>query len=309
VHGLITQGIVPETWAINLHPLRSLLMWFGLGGALIGAIVLWLAVRGREATDPVRALAIGTPLAMLPVTTVLPDARLLAAAAAGWSIVLAAWVCARWVAFRARKSVGTGLSLAAASAVVALHCFVPVSSGRQESKDGARIAEAVRRSILDPSLDHVLRPNTTTLLLSAADTTTTIYVPLARAVHGRPAGGPCHLLSVAFSPLRLRVTSPTTFDLTRLTPGFTPGDTWAEVFSNRPLRAGQLYTAGDLSARVERTAFGRPTHTRFELNRPLHAKDVVLLAQTAEGLRRVAFPKVGDNITLPPPVPPLALIR
>jgi hypothetical protein len=171
------------------------------------------------------------------------------------------------------------------------------------------LAAAIRRSILDAKLEPALSKARHALLISATDPTTTLYIPMMRRWFGHAGPERCHLLMSTLSVCRLRRLSKTSFELERLDKYYTPTDIYAQVFHRSPLLAGQRFASGGLQATVQRVHGGLPTSVRFELDTSLDDPSVVLLAQTLSGLRVVAFPAVGESLTVPPAVPPLELMR
>jgi hypothetical protein len=165
----------------------------------------------------------------------------------------------------------------------------------------------VLASFLTPDLDPLLGNDTRVMLLSAADPTTTIYLPLIRRLHGKLGPRACQLLTSTFVPLQLTTLSPYAFELTRLADAYTPGDAYAAVFNREPLHTGARFDSGWLHVTVEATVRGLPMRARYEIDRPLDDPQVVLLAQTSTGLRPLGFPAQGESVTLMPPVAPYEL--
>jgi hypothetical protein len=308
--GLIERGFFPPGWLLDLRPLRMLLQ--GIGAVAIAAFALLCGSVLRAGGSPrdLRWLVLGVPLAILPSLSSLPESRLLVPALLGWSVVLASFVHARITAWQMQpRRASSVIGLAVAVALALYHASVPAWHSFTETTIGAQLAGAVRASILAPELDPVLVPGRRVLLVAAADPTTTIYVPLLRKLNGKPGPDACHLLTDTFVPLRLLRLSRTAFQLDRLSYAYTPGDAYAAAFNREPLHAGERFRADGLQVRVERVDEGLPTRARYELDRSLDDPDVVLLVQTVGGLRRIAFPALGQSILLAPPLPPFALVR
>jgi hypothetical protein len=304
-------GFWPRTWAEDLRPLQLVQVWCGVVAMSIATSVCFALFRGRGSAVSARNrwVILATPLALLPSLSSVPESRLLLPPLFGWSILMGtcAWDCAMgWVGARQRGLHRVGgvalVTLVACQLIGPPFYVLPVMRGLPQ------LAQAVRSSILAPELDDTLRAGRRVLLLAAADPTTTIYLPLVRRVHGRPALGSCHLLTSAFAQQRLDRLSPTTFVIERLQTNMTPLDVYATAFNREPLQSAQQFTADGLQVTVERVLDGRPMRTRYKLDVSLDDPAVVLLQQTLSGLRRVSFPAVGHSVVLDPPVPPFALI-
>jgi len=302
---LAARGVLPAAWAQDMLPLRRLQQWTGVLALAIFALIVRRAARA-PALVRARPLMLGAPLALLPVLPALPEGRLLAPALVGWSVALAGLVYVQITGFRAAPGARAALGCAAALALAALQLTLPPWLGFIQSRLGRELARGVSASILTPKLDAPLRAGKRVLLLAAADPTTTIYIPLVRRVHGRPAPEAVQLLAGTFAPHRVFRLSPNAFVLERLHAGMTAGDAYASAFNSQPLHSGESFQVEGMRVIVERVRRGRPLRTRYELDRPLEEPEVVLLLQTASGLVRSRFPRVGESKLLPAPWPPIA---
>ena len=249
---LAEHGLVPAAWAHDILPLRVVQERIGLFALLLGAFLLGWAARAPEARRA-RFLVLGTPLALVPALSSLPESRLLGPALVGWTVALAS--LAQHAAARAgAQPRARGVATFAVAAAFALYqACMPIWYGSFETDIGLRMARGARASILAPQLDRMLANARHVLLLGAADPTTTIYVPLVRRVHGRPAPRSCQLLTGTFAPHRLERLSSTSFALERLQRGYDGGDAYASTFNSDPLRRGDHVEIGGLRVVVERT--------------------------------------------------------
>jgi hypothetical protein len=303
---LAARGTIPWTWVTDMRPLRAIQEGLGWPLLALGAgFTVWVA---RSAPAQARALALGAPLALLPVLSSLPESRLLVPAALGWSLTIALGLGAAIARLRMRAGAGGVLAFGLVTGLTVHHLVLPGWYGRLDSRHGKELAAAVRESITAPELDLRLATAEHVLLLGAADPTTTIYVPLVRRIHGRRGPRACHLLAGTFSPHELQRRGPKTFALRRLQHGYTPGDVYASAFNSRPLRAGARVQLFGMRVTLERVHDGRPLLTRYDFDRSLDDPSVVLLAQTAQGLRVVPFPPIGERVVVASPVPPYELI-
>ncbi len=306
---LVDHGLVSRDWLLDLRPMRTLLQATGWVAIAAYALLAGSVLRARASQHDLRWLVLGAPLALVPSLSSLPESRLLVPSLLGWSVAMAALVRDRAAALRARpRSVSARAELALAGLLALYHASLPAWNSADEARVLARLAPAVRASILAPELDPLLRPARRVLLLSAADPTTTIYIPLLRRLRGRTGPRACQLLTAGFVPLRLLRIAPDAFLLDRLSDAYTAGDAYAAAFNREPLRRGQRFQSDGLSVTVLRVQHGLAMRTRFQLDRPLDDPQVLLLQQTAAGLRRVGFPAVGQALLLPAPVPPFALM-
>jgi hypothetical protein len=302
-------GVMPAAWLADMQPLRALLERVGWCALALYMVLGYAAARGADGRR-LRFLIWGTPFALLPVVSSVPESRLLAPAMAGYSVVLAALAASYVKAVRAAPARLFGwLPLAAAGALVLLHATAAPFFARSEVEFGARFASAVRGSILSPRLDPAMRSAQRVLLLGAADPTTSTYIPLVRRIHGAPAPRACHLLTATSSPIFLTRASDREFVIERLFPGLTPGDTYGAAFNGGAIRAGQRFAVEGMRVTVERVYEGRPFETRFVLDRSLDDPAVVLLQQSVHGLAPITFPKVGERVLLPPPIAPFEFGR
>jgi hypothetical protein len=304
-NALAAHAIIPEAWLSDMRPLRALQEWIGWASFVVYAALGYAALRSAEGRR-LRFLIFGTPLALLPVVSSLPESRLLAPAMAGYAVVLAAVALAGVRALVAAPTRIFGwIAAVPMGALVLLHALLAPFLAYSELAFGARLANSVRASILAPRLDPAMRSAQRVLLLGAADPTTTIYIPLVRLIHGAPAPKACHLLTATSSPLYLTRVSDREFVIERLFPGYTPGDAYWAAFNGGAIRAGQRFEVEGMRVTVERVSDGRPLVTRYTLDRSLDDAGVVMLQQSPLGLTPLTFPEMGARTLLPPPVPPL----
>ncbi|MBN1655895.1 MAG: hypothetical protein JXA30_19165 [Deltaproteobacteria bacterium] len=306
---LVQLGFLPETFLIDLLPFRLMLQRIGLFGLVVFALIIAVAVRS-EAGRRARFLFLGSPLALLPLLSPMPESRVLLPAIFGSSAAFVTFIYAAVSAWRSgTRRVRAGLGIALGVPLLILQLVSGVYFGCYEVSFGPMLADAVRSSILDPKLDSPLLSAKRVLLFAAADATTSIYIPLARKVLGRPAPKSAYLLTSTFAPHRLTRVKASEFVLERLHSGYTTGDAYASTFNIRPLRAGQRFSVDGMQVTVESVYRGRPMRTRFVLDLALDDPRVLPLIETTSGLRRVGIPAIGGSIDLPPPEIPVDLMR
>ncbi len=283
-------GIIPQLWAADLRAFRTLQVAAGLIACVVYFVVAWRAFRGSpEPSRELRFFALGVPLTFVPCAASLPESRLMLPALIGWCPLLAH-------AFVQRSN---GFGRAAIGGLIALTAIVPAWTGLPEIRGLPALSNNVRASILSPKLDDVIGDGKHVLLAGAVDPTTTIYIPLVRKLHGRPAPASSQLLIGGWGPLRLTRVSPTALELERLNRGFTPPDEYASAFNRGSLRVGERFRSGMLEAQVLAVHEGRPMRVRFELGQFL-VPPLVLIAQTERGLERIDFPALGHSIRVEP---------
>ncbi len=298
---LAQLGIIPSLYANDMLPMRQLLERIGLFALVIFTLVVVVATRsdiGRRA----RFLFLGAPLALVPVLSPLPESRVLLPALVGFSAMFAMFLYASVTAWRSGKGrVRAALGLALGIPLLLTQTASGYYFGCFEVRYGFDLANRVRGSILDPKLDMPLDSAKRVLLFSAADATTSIYVPLVRKVYKRTAPDSVYLLTSTLAPHRLSRVGSNAFVLDRLHLAYTPGDAYSSTFNSQPLRVGQRFSVAGMQVKVERVFQGRPIRTLFILDRSLDDPRVLALVQTSNGLKRVAFPPVGRDMIVPPP--------
>lgn len=299
----VQSGLVPWSWVLDISAARDLLQGFGVLALLFA---LWIGSRCLRATrargEELRWLVFGTPLAILPVLCSFPENRLLVPAQVGWAAMLAYFVHAS-VAARAKSGRAFGPEVIAASGLALYHLVVPAAQAPAELRNTSRNASAMRASILAPALEDMLRGKRQLMLLSAADPTTAIYLPLVRKLHRRSAPPSCLLLSSSGVPQTLSRLSQTAFTLERTALGYTAADNYAAFFTDRPLRTGDRFSVDGMRVRVELAQDGRPLRTRFDFDSPLDDPALLFLMQTPRGLTPLPLPSVGGSVLVLPPVP------
>jgi hypothetical protein len=301
----------PLSWVIDVRPWRVLEVLLGT----LALITMWAVARSvrraskRAPRPELRFAAAGLLLAMLPYLGGFPEGRLLLPPLFGWTVVLGQFVAMHLARLRTdARSWRARLALGLAGGLALLEGITSFEYSSDDTRDLPRIAGAVRASILAPQLDAALGGARRAMLVSAVDPTTTIYIPLVRRWHGRPAPEQCHLLLSAFSQMRLERSADRIFTLERLQSEFTAPDAYGTVFNREALHDGDSFDAGGLRVTVERTFEGRAMRVRYELDISLDDPSAVLLTQTLQGVQQLRFPPPGQSIFLAPPLLPFGLI-
>lgn len=293
---LADARLVPASWANDMRPFQEVQVALGV---LAAAVALWIAREAWREREH-RWLIAAAALAFLPSLASMSESRILLPAFVGWSAIVARRLQHQLELLRAQP-----IRSAAIATVTLMLLIVPTSCSWPTIHGMPALMRAVRASLLDPRLDQLIAGRRV-LLISAADPTTTIYLPLVRRVHDRPSPKASLLLSSSAVDQRLLRTSVNSFVLERLRPDLTALDIYASGFNRQPLRDGEQFEAGGMHVRVERALDGRAMRTRYELDASLDSPEIVLLFQTAQGLEPLAFPPVGASTIVGPPVPPFA---
>ncbi len=308
---LAAQGWLPAAWAVDLRPLRSVQVAVGLVALpiLAGFVARSLGRRLSEPAPCPHFLALGLPLSLVPALSAFPESRLLLPGLFAWSVLLVDAGRAAWPIVRNDRGM-LRARFAFGSVVVLwlLGVVLPPLYSMSENQAMAPLANAVRASILAPALDGALERSRHVLLIAAVDPTTTIYIPLVRRVHGRPAPSSCQLLMSTTSTLRLSRLASNSIVVERLEDAYSAADAYASALNEMPLTSGQRFVSDGMRVTVERVLDGRPMRARFELDTSFDDPGVVLLMQTVFGLMLVTPPRVGDSISVGPAVPPFALM-
>src|SRR5262249_33792975 len=104
---LAQRGWLPQAWALDLRPLRSVQVALGVAAMpVLAAFVVWTLRRRTTGTaSNTRFLALGLPFALIPVLSGFPESRLLFPGLLAWSAMLGEGASAAWVAIaRGRKT-------------------------------------------------------------------------------------------------------------------------------------------------------------------------------------------------------------
>ena len=309
---LVARGASPA-WMLGLQPTWNWLWGLGMLALVLGGLLSHHARRAAS-DDPAYGhgswLGPGTLLALVPLLGSYPSSRLLIAPAIGFSALLAILVHRALCRLQTRPvGLGPGLQGALAALVAAYHIVLPSLHTRRETQQGTALAKITRQSILEAEVEQDRIAQQDVVLFGAVDPTTTIYVPLLRALHHRPAPRSCHLLFAAFAPHRLERTDARTFELVRLNPHYTAGDLYGAAFNDEGVVVDQVLRAGPMEVTVLEVEAGLPVRTRHRFDVPLSDPSLVFLHQTAQGLTRVELPPVGKSRLIPAPVPPVSLLE
>ncbi len=294
-----------------------------LGAASTLVAVAWLraALRRMPAGEArtVRAFAWGAAVALLVGAPGLPGARVLLAASLGGAVVIAALLRDAWRFFRSRRARALAIAglvmlgapnvalapLAYAGNVAFFGQLFAVS--RRMSRE-AEIAAPVPARVVLLALNDLLPFNwqvSRAFDLGLAPDQLRAFV--AARAHGG-AGLPlpdrfgyfgATVLSLSPAPHRLRRTARNTFEL------WTPSGTlldgiWTATLRDPslPLPRGTTIALDGYTATVREDRDGRPTRVAFRFDRPLDDPSLVFLAVVDGGLRHIAIPPLGTEVSI-----------
>ncbi len=286
----------------------SALRWQALVG-LFAVVLLYGRARMLVGTRPqLRWAAWAAVLAVIPVVSAFPSARLLLVASLPAHVLIAGLVLDGAQAWRDDGGrVVRGARMALAAVLVVAHVGLATLWGRRELGDIATFAAAGERAALAMPVDDDALPQQHVVVFAAADPMTLLYPPLLRHLHGHPLPRAWTVLSLAPGPHRLHRTSSVGFDLTVVQGAMLRGPV-EQLFR----RADALPPVGTEVAldrawvtvrEVDDAGFVRRISVRFD--RPLEDSSLVFLIATPRGFLRYPLARVGTEIELPPAMAPL----
>jgi hypothetical protein len=280
-------------------------------GALAGALLIAAATwAGRLLAPAARrsaiGLALGSLLAIAPITSALPDQRLLGAAAGGAAAIAAATLAA--AVGRARDAHRAGRSLdalvfgALAAWVVAVHGVEATVASRTTLDTFERQARAEWRWAQSAEIPE--DANARVMFLAGADFTTNASLVAVRRLGGHVAPRSCWRLSPYAAPHLLTRVADDVLDLKVGQALTTPMAESLYRAPAEPLATGDRIALDGMEVTVLAAAQGEPSHLRIRFDRSLDDASFVLLHATPRGLVRVSIPPVGGRIRLSPPATP-----
>ncbi len=252
-------------------------------------------------------LAAGALTAMAPTFGSIVTERLALPSELGVSVIAAVIVSDGVAAIPGRwRSTGEAASRAMRLALAALVLVVHVGIAGSRTLAGSRAwtgySSAVERSVAASETARGIGGDSTFILLSAIEPTTTLYVPLMWHVHGTPLPRASRVLAYGPSALVVARVAPHILDV------FMEDDVWMSNTGEtlyrtrfRPFRAGDVVTMRGM--RVTILTMGRvgPRMVRFQFDRTLDDPSMVLCVSTAGGIVRVPPPLLGFVGAVPPP--------
>jgi hypothetical protein len=287
-------GVPAELWGLQAR-VRAVLVAIGLLAALL--VGPWLrralAALPPEEARPVRWLALGAALALLPGAGALIGERILLPASVGAAVVFAVLIrdgLRRWRQARGPRRLVAALALAAL-AVPNLVLAGPLLVTKEYF--WKRTSDATHRGVCRTPLGGA-----GALVVWSDHWTLVLFGGLARQYYCADGTASWTMLSV--SPHRQVLTRTSARGLT-LAADQPLLDTEGEVgfrAEGRPMRVGDTVTQrGGLTITVEEVRDGRPTRVRLLLPRPLEQGDYRLLVWRNGGLEPLPLAP-GESVSL-----------
>ncbi len=291
----------PSAW-------RSLPDWT-TGHAFIG----WAALLGylwllrtllralpQEQRPALRCLGLGMLLALAPSASALPGGRLVGGAALGVCAVGATLLMQLSPLARGVPWLGRVGRSCLALWVLWVLGLQSVAQARGQSSWFAHESDALRVWSLDADLPVTNAAAQRIYVVATADFTTSVNLPWLRLMHGLPLSRSYRRLMPGSEPFDLRRLDAHTLEITVLT-GDVRGDAVPSLYrdDNHPMVDGMRAQLPGLSVQVMRTLLGNPFVVRFRFDEDLDDEHMWFLQCTAEGLRRIHMPKVGEVLRLP----------
>jgi len=294
----------PNAW-VELPGWRSVQIVLGVAaGAVAVALARWTLRRVPEGERRTLTwLLLGALLSLVPVVASFPSTRLTLGAFIGLAPAIAATVreLALWLLrpmSLPRFLVGWTLLYA----IAALHLLSPLGLEHRGGVHFLRGSEAwVRGAQLDR--DRIARQRV--YLVTSMEFATTFYFPYMWRADGSPMPRSFYPLSAARHAMQLERVAEDSFTLLPL--GGTFMETDHELMfrhEDDTMRLGQRFELDGLRVKILRLQDGLPALIRFTLDRSLDDPDVVLLAATHRGMRRLKVPAVGEKVRLKTPPAP-----
>ncbi|MDH5675597.1 MAG: hypothetical protein OEZ06_25970 [Myxococcales bacterium] len=298
---LVNAGWVDPQWLRSAEPWRD--VHIGLGVCAIAVLTAMLrAIPQRGATRDVHWLAAGAALSMLPVLLSFPSSRLLLVASLGFAVLLSAFVHGAIERLRATATASLGQRARALLVGVfgLYHLALPAWRGKAEADRFERNGRAIEHAVLNLQVDDARFSQQRVLVLAALEGGTSLYLPLARALHGHSTPHSCHTLSLTPAPHALHRIADNAFRL-RVLGGATMLATAPEQLfrtPKAPLREGEHIDLGGLSVKVHELRDGLPASIEVQLDRSLDDPSLLFLIPRASGLERAQVPPIGGVVRL-----------
>jgi hypothetical protein len=304
------RWLTPRQW-------QALPDWPAVHGALgalaIGLLVIgmrWLARRNVPELPTLRWLLTGSALGVLSAGAALPESRLLVAPAIGTCAALAAFLMQALVRVRQPLGVDAGKrSKRARLEATALHCAVfaiviahgvlGIYGTRSAPYDRKQRADAARRFAFSAPIP-VRAAGLDVVLLASGDFSTGTALPWIRRLHGASLPRSYQRLSGAVAPHFVRGIDAHTVELDVI--GSSPGAFAGSLYrpATEPLLPGQRRRLPNMAVEVIAVRDGEPVRFRVRFDRPLEDPSLLWLHAFRGGLRRIAPPRPGEQILLPP---------
>ncbi|MBX7079383.1 MAG: hypothetical protein K1X88_09375 [Nannocystaceae bacterium] len=294
---LADLGLAIPTGLVAFSP-RAAAVQAAVGVACALAL-LWLLRARADRLPALRWAVPATLIALVPVVSAFPSARLLLLAAIPGHVIVAGLVLeGLGPAPRSWRRSGPWF----AALLLIAHVGLASVWGRRELLDIRHFAAAGDRSALAMPVDDAAAPSQQWIVLAAADPMTLLYPPRVREAHGHPLPAAWTVLSLAPGPHRLQRTGARTATLTVTGGAMLRGK--VEQLFRRPDRlpaVGSSVTSGALRLVVEAVDDdGFPLRLGLESAVPLDDPSLVFLLATPQGFVRYPLAREGTSMIVPP---------
>jgi hypothetical protein len=298
---LNTNWFTPQSW--RLFP--GWPVWHaGIGYLAIALFCVLLRLSERRAPEssrrPLRVMALGSLLSLLPAAGSLPGDRLIVAAAMGVSGVYGALIVH---AFPRRGAFSVG---ALAAWLLAFVVTGPLSVYRVRDQAGGLAFNSEGQRLWAQTAEMPLGEDaarTRVYVIATADFMTAANLPWLRLTEGwSPLPRSYRRLSPGAMPFDILRTSDRSLRIVTLSsdvrysavPTLYRGD-------SAPMREGQLIRMPGLDVLIEQVRDGNPARMSFQFDQSLDDPTLWFLESTIDGIKRFHVPPVGETVRVKRP--------
>ncbi len=283
-----------DLWIAKPHAIPTL-----VAGCALAIVVFGLFLRATlrhldaEATRSVRWLLCGSALSLLPFASTFPLPRMLIVPSIGVFGALATML----LALRKPSAKGERLARGVGTTFLVFHTVFATLLWAPQYM----VAIGVNDSLTRLARDLEVAPDDGFVVMPVApNPIVAFYTRLVRRTLGLPLGGSMYVISFAPYEHVLRRRDDRTFELE--VRGEMLGTSFEQLFRDaaHPLEAGHVARQGALRVEVTEARGGRPTKILVTADRSLDDAGVRFIGWSDRRLRRLAVPKIGETITIPP---------
>lgn len=283
----------------------------GLGLVACGLFALlgqWVWTRTLK--PPLRWLAVGSALSLVPVVGSFPSSRLLLVPLIGFCPLLAALFVDGLARARSLFRAGSrarSLGLAGiASVACAFHLALPTLLTHAAMLGLEHASDRALRAVLNLDADEARLPEQNIILLAAVDGDSSMYLPLARWLYGKTQPAACYTLSMTPAPYALMRVAVDAFSMDFRTPAAMLRTAAEQLLRSleHPLALRQVVETPLFRATVLGLENGQPRRFLFRFRVPLEHESLRFMISTRAGIRTFRMPPVGRATQVPAPALP-----
>jgi hypothetical protein len=309
----LLAGAPAEQWGEHAS-IGSMLRVVVPAAAVVVVAFVW-SVRqlDRRAAAHAGWLALGSPLAILPILASFVTVRLLLPAAIGACVAFAVVIEGAWGAARKRggatiQVVARWLLVAIGMAVAYVHAVLAARRSQHELDFWKRFYDALETGTASAPLDRARLADSTVVLLTAADPHTLLYAPAVWQTSGLPRPQTWRVLSMAPGPHVVARVADDTLELSPLD-GELLTLNFETLFRSvrTPMHTGDVVHVQGMTATVLEMGAVGPKVVRFRFDRSLDAPTMTVLVVEGAELHRFHVPPVGAADIIPPAGVPMKL--